>query len=102
SPRPVQVLETDAGEFCDSDGQYREVNAGYPETKGQKSDKCACQRRKRHCNQQAEPRPDAEMNIKSSSGVSAETNIKCVPQRQLPGKAQHDVPGLAEIGEVQN
>ena len=42
----------------------------------------------------AEPGRDAEMNEERRRGVGAEPDIEGVPERELPGEAHHDVPGL--------
>ena len=44
----------------------------------------------------AEPGADAEMHIERRRRVGAEPDIERMPERQLPGKAHEDVPGLAE------
>ena len=52
--------------------------------------------------EQAEPRPDAEMHVERRRRIGAEPDIERVAERQLPGKAHHDVPGLPGIGEIEN
>ena len=42
------------------------------------------------------------MHIERRRRIGAEANIERMAERQLPGKAHHDVPRLADIGEIQN
>ena len=49
-----------------------------------------------------EPRPDAEMHVERRRRIGAKADIERMTERQLAGKAHHDVPGLAGIGEIQN
>src|SRR5690606_39219968 len=42
------------------------------------------------------------MDIERGGGVGAEPDIERVAERELPGKAHHDVPGLPDIGKVEN
>ena len=61
SPGPGQVIETDAGEFGDRDGQDRKIDACDAKSKGKKADECAGCSGDRHDSEQPEPWPDAEM-----------------------------------------
>ena len=50
----------------------------------------------------SEPGRDAVAREQERSDIGAEPDIERVPERQLPGKAHHDVPGLPGIGEIEN
>ena len=82
--------------------RYGEIDAGDAEAKGQKADEGAGQSRDRHRHQEAEPRADAEMHVERRRRIGAEPDIERMAERQLPGKAHHDVPALTDIGEVQD
>src|SRR5690606_13665630 len=45
---------------------------------------------------------DAEMDIERGGGIGAESDIERMAERELPGKAHHDVPRLPDIGEGEN
>src|SRR5262249_2530614 len=50
----------------------------------------------------AEPRSDAEIDPKQRRDVGTQPDIERVAERQLAGVAHHQVPGLADIGEIEN
>src|SRR6185503_14508994 len=102
APHPAPMIEADAGEFCESDGENREIDAGDAEAKGEIADHRAGRRRGRHRHPQPDPRTDAEMYVERGGGISAEADVERVSQRELAGKAHHDVPGLADVGEIEN
>ena len=98
----AQVVEADAGELGERDGQDREIDAGDAEAERQESDDRAARHRDRDRGQQADPRTDAVMHVERGGRIGAEPDIDRVAERQLPGKAHHDVPGLPRIGEIEN
>ena len=51
---------------------------------------------------QADPRAYPEMEEQRRRRVGAEADVEGVAERELAGKAHHDVPGLAGIGEVED
>src|SRR6185312_7445647 len=50
----------------------------------------------------ADPGRHAPMAEQRSAGIGAEPDIERVAERELPGEAGDDVPGLAEIGGEQD
>src|SRR6185436_20735062 len=99
---PPPVIEGDAGEFAEGNRQNSEVDAADAEAKGEIADHGAGRRRGRHRHPQPDPWANAEMHVERSGGISAEADIERVSQRELAGKAHHDVPGLADVGEIEN
>ena len=51
---------------------------------------------------QADPRAHAEVEEQRRRRVGAEADVERMAERELAGKAHHDVPGLAGIGEVED
>ena len=96
------MVEADAGELGERDGQDGEIDAGDAEAERQEADDRAAGHRDRDRGQQAEPGADAEMHVERRGRVGAEPDIERVAERQLAGKAHHDVPGLADIGEIED
>src|SRR5689334_2882607 len=96
------MVEADAGEFGDRDGQDGEIDAADAKAERQITDEGAGGGRDRHRHGKADPRPDAEMHVERRRGIGPQADIERVAERQLPGKAHHDVPGLPGIGEVEN
>ena len=94
------MVEADAREFGNRDGEDGEINPGDAEAKGEEADACAGKRGDRGRDRQAEPGADAEIDIERGRCIGAEPDIERVAERQLPGKAHHDVPGLPGIGEI--
>ncbi len=75
------MIETDAGEFRDRDGQNGEINAGDAKAESQKADKSAGTGRYRRCHQQAQPRADAVMDIERRGRIGAKPDIERVAER---------------------
>src|SRR6185437_8715054 len=96
------MIEADARKFGDRDGQNGEIDAGDTEAERQETDKSAGTCGNRHCNDQPQPRTKAKMHIERSRGIRAEPDIERMTERQLPGKAHHDVPTLSEISKIQD
>src|SRR5262249_2003280 len=99
---PTPVIEADAGELGESDGEDGEIDAGDAEAEGKEADDRAAHRRDRDRRKNPDPGPDAEMDIERGGGIAAEPDIEGVAERQLAGKSHHHVPGLAGIGEVED
>src|SRR5262249_46960370 len=78
------------------------IHPGDAEAEGEKPDRCAAGDRDRDRRTEPEPRRDAEMNVEGGGYVGAETDEQRVAEGQLPGEAEHDVPCLAGISEVEN
>src|SRR5271169_2432572 len=98
----VEMIKADAGEFSESDSEDREINAGDAEAKGKKADHCAAGRRNWDGSEKAQPGRKPEPGKQSRRNVSTEADIERVTERQLSGKAHHDVPGLAGKSEIEN
>src|SRR5579884_1480321 len=96
------MIESDAGEFGDRDGEYCEVDAPHPETERKKADERTCEPCNRRRKQKAEPRRHAEIDEQGRGHIRAKPDIECMPERELPGKAHHDVPGLPDISKIEN
>src|SRR5215831_554049 len=100
-PGPCQVLETDAGEFGDSNREDGKINTGNAKPEREKPDKCPGGGRYRYSYEQSEPGPYAKMHKERRRCVGTKAHIKRMPQRELSGKAHHDVPGLPNIGKIE-
>ena len=96
----VQMIEADARELGERDGEDGEVNAGDAEAKRQKADDGAARRANRYGDEKSEPWPDAVAGEQHGRHIAAEPGIDRMAERQLPGKAHHDVPGLSGVSEI--
>ncbi len=99
------MIEADAGEFGKRDGEDREIDAADAEAKRRGNQltappcKAASDRTLPACRSTARCR---NAHRAPPARIGAEPDIERMAERQLPGKAHHDVPGLPDIGEVQN
>ena len=98
----VEMIETDASKLSECDGKDREIDAGDAEAKRQKSNDGATGGRNRDCREKADPGTDAEPGEQPGRDVGAEPRVNRMTERELPGKAHHDIPGLSSVGEIQN
>src|SRR5688572_11477158 len=99
---PGKVVEADAREFREGDGEDGEVHAADAEAEGEEPDHRAGKRAQRDRRPEADPGAQAEMHVQRGRGIGAEAHVKRMPERELAGEAHHDVPGLADISEVQD
>ena len=79
----ARVVEADAREFGERDGQDREIDAGDAEAERQESDDRAARHRDRHRGEQPDPRADAEMHVERRRRIGAEPDIDRVAEREL-------------------
>jgi hypothetical protein len=98
----VEVVEGDAGEFREGDGEQCEVDAANAEAEAKPADHG--RERGGNCNRREhpEPRPDAKLYEEQRGHIAAEPDIERVAERQLPGEAHHQVPGLTHQGEIEH
>src|SRR5271156_5392831 len=96
------MIEADAREFGEGDGENGEIDAGNAEPESQKADDRPADHGNRYRRQNTEPWADIVTHEQSCRDVAAKPDIDRVPERELAGKAHHDVPGLTGIGEVEN
>src|SRR5215831_5131296 len=102
SADPLEMIEADARELCEGDGENCEVDPADPEAEGKKTDDGAARDRDRDRGGQAEPRPDTEMNVERRGCIGAEPDVNGVAERELAGEAHHHVPRLAGIGGIED
>src|SRR5262249_2828554 len=98
----IEMVERDAGELGGRDGEQREVDALDPEAEAEPTDHGARGHRDRNGAEPAEPGAEAEEDPQKRRRIGAEPDIECVTERELPGKAHHQVPGLTHIGEIED
>src|SRR6266568_1258568 len=77
-------------------------SAKYAEPPTEPADERPAERRDRDRGKDAEPRPDAEMDPQRRRHIGADAQIERVAERQLPGEAHQQIPGLADVGEIQH
>src|SRR5712691_106091 len=99
---PIEMIEADPGKFGERDGEDREIDAGDPEPERQEGDECAACGGESNCARKPDPGGDPEMHVKRRARIAAETDEYRMAERELAGKAEHDVPGLAGIGEIED
>ena len=80
---PGEVIEPDAGEFGERDGEDGEIDAGDAEAEREEADHGADRHGHRDRRDQSDPRTDAEMNVERGGRVGAETDIERVAEREL-------------------
>src|ERR1700694_5207912 len=96
------MIEADARELGKCDRKQREIDALDTETPTQPADERAAERRDRYRGKDAEPGSDAEMGPQRRRRVGTEAEVERVAERQLPGKAHQQIPGLPDVGEIQH
>ena len=96
------MVEADAGELGEGDGEDREIDAGDAEAERQEADDRAAGHRDRDRGRKADPGTDAEMHVERRGCIGAEPDIDGVTERKLAGESHHHVPGLAGIGEIED
>ena len=99
---PPEMVEADARELGEGDGEDGEIDAGDAEAEGEEADDGAADDGDRDRGRKSEPRPDAEMHVERRGGIGAEPDIDGVAERELAGEAHHHVPRLPGIGEIQD
>src|SRR5688572_17982378 len=99
---PGEVVEADARELGEGDGEDGEVHAGDAEAEREEADHGAGERAGADRGDQADPGAQAEVHVQRGGRVGAQADVERVPERELPGEAHHDVPGLADVGEVED
>src|SRR6185295_17141838 len=80
---PLQVVEADAEEFAEGDGQQREVDAGNAEAEGEETDRRADRDAQRDRKPQARPGSEAVVEKERGGNVGADADVERVPQGQL-------------------
>ena len=98
----LQMVEADPGEFGERDRQQREIDAFDREPPAEPADKQPGRGGDRDGDEHAEPRPDAEQRPQRGRRVGAEPEIERMAERQLPGKSHQQIPGMAQIGEIEH
>ena len=98
----VEMIEADAGELGERDGENGEIDPGDAEAEGEIADHRAAGGRDRDRGEHAEPRARRRNGRTKSPRRRRRARHRGVAERELPGKAHHDVPGLPGIGEIQN
>src|SRR6185503_13081019 len=101
-PGPAEMIEADARELGEGDGEEREVHARDAETEREEADDEAERDAERDRGPQPGPRADAPMEEDPAGDVGADADVERVPERKLAREAHHDVPGLAGVGEVED
>src|SRR5262245_36909964 len=96
------MVKADAGKLGERDGEDGEIDAGDAKAKGQEANDGAGRGRARHGRPKPEPWAHTEVHVEGRRGVGAKPDVERVTQRKLARKAHHDVPGLADIGKVEN
>src|SRR6185437_6875025 len=95
---PIEMVEENAGEFVEGDGDEREIDAGHAEAEGKHADNPPGEPRDDHAGQHPDPRQHAEMLEERAAQIGAEPEIEGMAEGKLAGEAHHDVPGLADRG----
>src|SRR6185503_11497805 len=95
---PVEMVEADARELGEGDGEEREIHPRDAEAEGEKADRHAQQDR----HPQPGPRADAVVEEDRTRRVRADADVERMAERELPGEAHHHVPCLAGVGEVKD
>ena len=95
------MIEADARELGECDGQEREVNAGDAVTEGEGAEQSAEGGANKDRQPDSDPRTDAIVKIERAGGIAADAEVQGMAERQLAGEAHHDVPRLAGVGEKQ-
>src|SRR5258708_37681703 len=96
------MSEADPRELGERNGEDGEVHAGDAEAECQKSDAGAARRANRYRGEKSEPWTDAVAGEQHRRDITAEPGIDGMAERELPGTAHHDVPGLPGIGRIEN
>src|SRR5262245_46224204 len=96
---PGEVIEADAAEFGEGDGEKREINAGDGKTKGEAADHQPSSNAERDGEPQPDPWTDAVVAVKRRRRVGTDAEIERVAKGKLTGEAHKNIPGLAGVGE---
>src|SRR5438874_1113488 len=96
------MVEEYAGELGESDGEEREIDAADMEAEAERADQRACGAGGGDADRHAEPGRQSVMHEERGADIGAEPDIERMAERQEPGEAHHDVPGLADIGGDQD
>src|SRR5215475_6128920 len=99
---PIEMIETDAGEFGARNGENGEIDPRHPKAEGEICNRRPARYRDGGRGNKADPRTDAEMHVERRRRVGAQSDEQRVAERKLPGQAEHDVPRLSDIGEVED
>src|ERR1044071_5769908 len=99
---PVEMVEADARELGEGDGEEREVHPGDAEAEGEKADHYAERHAEEDRDPQAGPGPDAVVEEDRARRVRADADVERMAERELPREPHHHVPGLAGVGEIEN
>src|SRR5580704_7381835 len=96
------MIEADPRELGERNGEDGEVHAGNAEAESQKADNGAARRTNRYGDEKSEPWSDAIAGEQHGRDIAADPGIDRMAERELPGKAHHDVPGLPGIGGIED
>ena len=98
---PVDVVEADR---VSSANAIVSSAKWTPEMRKRKASKPMIAATAAHRDREPDARPgtDAVMNEQPRRRVGAEADVERVPERELTGEAHHDVPGLADVREVEH
>src|SRR5262245_966050 len=96
------MVKADAGKLGKRDGEDGEIDAGDAKAKGQEANDRAGCGRARHGRPKPKPWAHTEVHVEGRRGVRAKPDVERVTQRKLARKAHHDVPGLADVGKVED
>src|SRR5262245_55868480 len=99
---PSEVIEADARELGEGDGEDCEIDAAHAEAEGEEADDRTACHRDRDRRGQSDPGPETEMDIERRGRVAAEPDIDGVAEGELAGEAHHHVPRLAGIGGIED
>src|SRR5262249_36480419 len=80
----------------------RKIDAGDAEAEAEPADHRAERRGDRGGGEDAEPRPDPELDPQQRAHIAAKPDVERMPERELAGKAHHQVPGLPDKGKVEH
>src|SRR5689334_17595522 len=99
---PVEMVEADARELGEGDGEEREIHARDAEAEGEKADRDAERDAEQDRHPQPGPGPDAVVEEDRAGGVGADADVERMAERKLAGEPHHHVPRLAGVREIEN
>src|SRR5262249_48695691 len=102
SAEPAPMVKANAGKLGKGNGEDGKIDAADAKAKGQEANDCTRRGRARHGDPKPQPWAHAEVHVEGRCSVGAKPDVERVTQRKLAGKAHHDVPGLPDIGKVEN
>jgi hypothetical protein len=97
-----RVVDHDPGEFGEGDGEQREVDPADGEAETEIADDASHEHREQDRRHHPEHRRDPELAEKIGRCVGADADEERVADGEEPGETQHQVPGLADEGEIEH